>query len=378
MRYKIINRKKLFATIAADVVGNIVFSPVKMFRKGGDLNKNIRNILIIRTAYVGDILMTLPVLKPLKARFPQAKISFLASREGAQLLKGNPYIDRIFHLNPFWFYQSSIMEYLHFIKQVRAERFDIVLEARGDIRELWFIVSLLRSRFKVSYGFGGGAYLLTHVVPFTHIKHRVEYHLDLVRYLGCSTDGIEWGIYLSEDERKGIREILEDSGIKEPFVTVHPGARGPLKRWSTKGYAEVCDSIREQYKMPLVLLGSEAEKNLTSEIAKNTRLNPIILTGRLSLRELAGILSESALFICNDSAPMHIAAAMKTPTVAIFGPSKSLETGPYGNICRIVEKDFPCRVTCDESVCSHNMYQACMKAISPQDVFSAVRELMDS
>lgn len=376
MKYKIINKKKLYATIAADLMGNILFSPIKMFRKKEDLNRNIKNILLIRTAYMGDIIMTLPVLKSLKARFPKAKISFVASREGAQLLEGNPYIDRVLPFNPFWFYKSSIAEYIRFIKQLRAEKFDIVLEARGDIRELWFIVSLLKSRFKVGYSFGGGAYLLTHVVPFTHMKHRVEYHLDLVRYLGCSTDGIEWGIYLSKDERKRVREIMEVSGIKKPFISIHPGARLPLKRWSTKGYAEVCEMVIKHYEMPLVLLGSEAEVNLANDIAKDIRFKPIILAGSLSLRELSGILSESALLICNDSAPMHIAAAMETPTVAIFGPSKSLETGPYGNTCRVVEKDFPCRFTCDERVCGHKEYQACMKEITPDDVFNAVQELI--
>jgi len=75
---------------------------------------------------------------------------------------------------------------------------------------------------------------------------------------------------------------------------------------------------------------------------------------------------------------MHIAAAMKTPTVAIFGPSKSLETGPYGNTCRVVEKDFPCRFTCDERACGHKEYQACMKKITPHDIFNAVQELMNS
>ena len=81
-------------------------------------------------------------------------------------------------------------------------------------------------------------------------------------------------------------------------------------------------------------------------------------------------------FICNDSAPMHIAAAMKTLTVAIFGPSKSRETGPYGNVHRVVEKDFPCRFTCDEDSCKHKIYQACMKAITPDDVYNAAMELI--
>jgi predicted lipopolysaccharide heptosyltransferase III len=377
MKYKIINRKKLIVTILSDVIGYIVFSPLKIFRKSPDIDQTMREILILRTAYVGDILMTLPVLRPLKERFPQARISFIASREGAELLKGNPYIDRIFPFDPFWFYRASIRDYFSFISKIRSEQFDLVIEARGDIRELLLIVLLLRSRFKLSYGFGGGAYLLTHVVPFTGMKHRIEYHLDLVRYLGCPTDVIDWRVYLEEDEKKKIREILDTHEIKKPFISMHPGARLPLKRWSIEGYAALGDMMAKELGMTLVMLGSENEMELVNKIVKNMNHKPVVLAGRLNLRELAGFLAESALFICNDSAPMHIAAAMKTPTVGIFGPSKSLETGPYRDNCRAVEKDFPCRFTCDESVCKYGVYHACMKAVTPGDVFSAVKKLID-
>ena len=376
MKYKIINRKKLFATSLLDIIGYSVFWPFKIFRRKKEIDRKIREILIIRTAYLGDIIMTLPILKPLKETFPQAKISFIASKQGSELLKGNPYIDTIYGLNPFWFYKSSLAEYLGFIRRIRQKKYDLVIEARGDIRELWLIVYLLKSRFRLSYGFGGGAYLLTHVVPFTEMKHRVEYHLDLVRYLGCVADGIEWGVYLKREEKEHVRGILKTNGITKPFISVHPGARLPLKRWSVNGYANLCDMMAEEWEAPIVLLGSEDERELVDDIMNCMKHTPVNLAGMMNLRELAGFLSESTLFVCNDSAPMHIASAVGTSTVAIFGPSKSIETGPYGINCKVVEKEFPCRFTCDESTCKHKVYQECMKAITPNDVFTAVKGLM--
>jgi len=107
------------------------------------------------------------------------------------------------------------------------------------------------------------------------------------------------------------------------------------------------------------------------------KAKPIILAGKINLREMAGIFSKSALVICNDSAPMHIAAALKIPTIAIFGPSKSMETGPYGNKNIVVEKDYPCRYTCDERVCRHDMENACLTDVLIEDVYDAVKRHFD-
>jgi ADP-heptose:LPS heptosyltransferase len=266
---------------------------------------------------------------------------------------------------------------LQFLKRIRSEKFDLVIEARGDIRELLFIVSLLRARFKLSYGFGGGGYLLTHVVPFRQIKHRIEYHLDLVRFLGCSTEDIEWGVYLNNDEKRKIRENLKNNNLLKPFISAHPGARLPLKQWQSEKCAVLYERIIEEYKIPLIILGAKQEKELVDNIVRRMKYKPVVLAGSLNLRELAGILSKTNLFICNDSAPMHIAAAMKTPTVAIFGPSKSQETKPYGNVYRVVEKDFPCRFSCDEKVCHHEVYNECMKTITVDDVFNSVKTLIE-
>jgi len=98
--------------------------------------------------------------------------------------------------------------------------------------------------------------------------------------------------------------------------------------------------------------------------------------GKTNLRTLTALIERLDLFICNDSAPLHIASAVGTPTIAIFGPSKSRETGPYGNIHKVVEKDFPCRYSCDENICKHEIYNECMKTITPDDVCKAVREVI--
>lgn len=363
--------------MAADGLGRILFKPVWLFRKQHCADyASIREILIIRTAYVGDVVMTLPILKPLKARYPNSRITFLTSSMAAPLLQNNPFIDKILSYDPFWFYQTKKADYYQFMRRFKRMRFDLVMEARGDIREILLLAWLAKAKYRLSHGVGGGAYLLTDVVPYHGLQHKVDYHLDLVRYLGCKTVETELRIYLNQQEKEGVKALLRSHGINGPFIAAHPGSRLLLKCWPLDRCARLYSDIISDYGVPLVLLGTNSETDRIAEIVAKMNHKPFVLTGQLSLRELAAVLAESALLICNDSAPMHIAAAMKTPTVAIFGPSKSVETAPYGNLHKVVEEDFPCRVTCDESSCKHELHNACMLAVQIDQVKNAVDDLL--
>ena len=375
--YKIINKKKRIATIIADSLGKTIFRAAKLFEKPKKNDfENVKSILVIRTAYIGDVVMTLPMLKPLKERFPEAKISFLTSSSAKDILINNPYLDEIITFNPFWFYPAKIKEYLKFIREFKKRKFDLIIEARGDIREFLFLVWPLKARFKVSYDVGGGGYLLSHVVPYADVCHRVEYHLDIVRYLGGKGNDICWDIYLKENEIRKVEQILRENEIHKSFISIHPGSRQPLKRWAKERYALLADMLIKQEGRGVVFLGSPGERQLVESIVNKMKATPVNLVGKTNLREMAGIFSKSALVVCNDSAPMHIAAAVDTPIVAVFGPSKSVETGPYGNKNIVVEKDYPCRFTCDESVCSHHVFNACMADILVEDVFDAVKKCL--
>jgi len=363
--------------MAADAIGRTVTWPVRLFRRREAIEAAcVRRLLVVRTAYTGDVVMTLPILKPLKARFPAAEITFLTSRAAAPLLDRHPCVDRVIAYDPFWFYASPKADYLRFIKGMRGQVFDLVLEARGDIRDLLLLVAPLKARYKVSCGIGGGAYLLTHVVPYGGVTHRVEYHLNMARALGAEVGNVEWGFTLADEEQQAVDELLAARGLGGPFVAVHPGSRLPLKRWPLKSCRALYERIIDEVGLPIVVLGSEREREMCGHIVGQMARPPVSLAGALSLRELAGVLSKAALFVCNDSAPMHIAAAVGTPTVAVFGPSDSVETGPYGNRARVVERSMPCRATCDENRCRHRVHHECMRSITVDEVFEAVRQLL--
>lgn len=357
--------------------GKLLFWPKLCFRAEKPIPASeVKEILLIRTAYIGDVVMTLPMLKPLKKKFPNAKLTFLTAFGAKAVLDNNPYVDAVISYDAFWFYATPKSRYPGFIREFRKRRFDLVIEARADIRDILFLVWPATARYKVSYNVGGGSYLLTHVAPYRGLKHKVAYHLDLAEYLGCDTNELEWGIYLTSDEKQQVRNVLKGKKLAEPFLCAHPGARLLLKRWPPDKCAQLYDRIIQTYGMPIALVGSGEEIPLVTDIANRMKHRPITLAGDLTIRTLAGVLSKAEAFICNDSGPMHIAACMDTPTVAIFGPSKSVETAPYGKIHRVVEKAVPCRYQCPESSCRNAHYHICMESIQVEDVFQAVEEIL--
>ncbi len=383
--YKIINRKKRIATIIADLFGNLLFFPLRFIRKQEAITPDrVKTICIIRTAYIGDVVMTLPILPALQKRYPEAKITFLTSTASAAVLRHNKYIDTILTFNPFWFYPGSLKDWFVFIRKLRSLRFDLLIETRADIRELALLAFWIPARFKVSYDVGGGGYLLTHKVPYPGLCHKVDYHLHIARYLGCSVEGAEAELFITSEEDQEVASLLDKKEITGPFIVVHPGSRLVLKRWFHERFAQVCANLFRQYRLPVVLVGGADESPLTQGILvtlQDQQCQAVSLAGALNIRQLAALLGRAALFLCNDSAPMHIAAAMKTPTLAIFGPSKSVETAPYSPVGQVVEKDFSCRFTCDESRCRYpehgSAYHACLQEITVQDVQQAAEEILN-
>jgi len=375
--YKIINKKKLFITKVGDHIGKIAFFSGLFHEKRGDIPFDIQKILIIRTAYIGDVILTLPVLAPLKKLFPRAKISFLSTSNAREILEKNPFIDEVIPYDAFWFYgnkaASNFFDYFKILRFIRSRAYDLVIEARGDIRDIFLLAFLSKSKYRTSYAVGGGGFLLTHTVPFRKIKHKIQYHLDIVKSLGGKVGSVEWDLYLTEDENRIISELLKKmaSPHNRSLVAIHPGARKELKRWSIRGFASVADRLVDKLGVSIILMGGPGDVDLAKQIEKTMKHPAFAVAGKTSLRQTAAILKRCRMFICNDSAPLHIASLTKTPTVAVFGPSKSLETGPYGNVHTVVEKPFECRYRCDENQCEHHPHNDCLNSVTSDDVFDA-------
>jgi len=381
--YKIINKRKLFAAKVGDRIGKIAFFPGLFHKKGRRIPfDSIQRILIIRTSYIGDVVLTLPILSPLKKLFPHAKISFLTTSNAAEILEKNPYVDEIISYDAFWFYRnkaaSAFLNYLKILRFIRLRPYDLVIEARGDIRDIFLLAYLSKNTYRISYDVGGGGFLLTHVVPFRKIEHKIRYHMGIVKYLGSTPDSVEWDMYLTEDEKHLADRMLKEKGVLRgrTMIAIHPGGRKKLKRWYPEGFAGVAHRLTELFDASILIMGGPDDVEIARLVERSARFRSFMLVGETSLRLMAAVLEKCDLFICNDSCALHVASMMGTPTVAIFGPSKSMETGPWGSTCRIVEKNFECRYACDEDVCNRSDYNACMRAIRQDDVLDAACDIL--
>lgn len=372
-------------------MGYAAFAPFKLLGLSGRpiTPGDIREILVVRTAYIGDVVMTLPILGPIKNTFPNARLTFLACSAARDILAANPHIDSVIAYDAFWFYKKSgFSRYLRLVNELRRKRFDLVIEARGDIRDIFLIAYLSGARHRISYGVGGGGFLLTDIVPFERIRHRVDYHLDIARRLGAepgapgapgAIDAIDWGVMPGKAHSSNAEALLSlhNPNGAGPAVGIHAGGRKELKRWGRERYAELASELASRFNARVFFTGSAEDYPLIDGIIKGAGRGAINLAGKTDLLTLSALLKRLDVFVTNDSSVLHLASAVKCPCVAVFGPSKSNETGPYANpVSRVVEKDFPCRETCDEDKCLHGVHNECMSAISVADVLNAVEDAL--
>lgn len=201
--------------------------------------------------------------------------------------------------------------------------------------------------------------------------HAVDRYLDMVKYLGVNFDRVAFPIPLSEHEKKKVDGILNANGIREetPFVVINPSARWKTKLWKTKRFAALCNAIIERFSCKVVMVGTSYNEQ-NKDIASLTNNRVIDLTGKTTLKELAYLMRLSAAVITVDSGPMHIAAAVNVPVVALFGPTAPWRTGPYGEIHTVIRKELPCS-PCFSRVCQD---MACMEKIEVEDVLKAVEQ----
>lgn len=385
--YKIINRRKLHAVRSADLVLDQMARIGLLGRRPGSspvpLPAEVDHILMIRFAYVGDVILTLPAVQPLRARFPGARIHLLTSRGAGELVADYPGIDRVITFDPPWFYprvtSAGWLEVRRLIRELKRGAYQLGIDFRGDIRNIMFGLFLPGIPHRLSYSSGGGEALLTHPVPWRRWKHKAEFHLDILREAGIPCElrppELQPGPAGERELERVCPALFRDDD--RPLVVVHPGARVALKRWPASEYRSLVTKLIRHHEIRVVITGDAGERHLCRQVVPDMVRGEVLnLAGQLTIRGLAALLARARVLVSNDSMPMHLGAAVGTRVVAVFGPSKPRETAPLGEGHRVVVKYFPCRYTCDELRCRYEHHRACLKAITPTEVLRAVEPLL--
>lgn len=349
--------------------------------------KPINRILLTRMKFIGDIVLTTPVIRSLRAHFPDAYIAYMGDKEAVSLLEHNPWLNEII---PFDFSNPAVIEQPRVIFQLRKRKFDVVVDFFGNPRSalLSFITG---APLRIGGDFGTRGKLFTHRVRDDgKPKTAIEFHYQYVKPLGIepptlSGSGWRTEVFLTEDERREARIFLQwqDIDLTRPIVGLHPGATWLAKIWLADRFAELANQIVTKLGAQVLITQGPNDGGIVQEVVppNNGGMGQDVkVLNVLPLRQLAAVLSHCSVYVANDSGPMHIAVAVGTPTIGIFGPGEENIWFPYvtpyynssdGHIA--LRKDVFCH-PCHLNVCNREGegYMECMKLLTVQEVLAEV------
>jgi len=339
-----------------------------------------QKILIVRTDRVGDVLLSTPVIKNLREAYPHAHIAFMCRPYTKEVLEGNPYLDEIIVYDKYGKHKSFFAS-VTFSLFLRKKHFDwaVILHPTNRVHLVTFFANIpLRIGWNKKL-----PHLLTQALVYLKkegLKHEMEYTLDILRALEVPI--VDKRIYfaLRDEDEAHIDKLLHERrvGGDDFIITVHPSASCVSKRWPQDYFCRLIELLQEAMNPIIVLVTSRDERQYAEEIAKRFP-RAIDLRGALSLGELAALINRSALFISNDSGPVHIAASLNIPVISLFGrkdPGLSpTRWRPLGERSFYLHEDVNCSV-CLAHNCDKNFL--CLRSIKPESVFKLAQEVLST
>jgi len=347
-------------------------------RKKIDKSK-VRNILIRATNWVGDVVMTMPALEAVRENFPESSITVLSKPWVVSLYENHPAVDKVIHFNKGNGYFADLFEVIRTIGLIRKQTFDLAILFQNAI-EAALLSYFGNVRFRVGYNTDARGLFLTHKVIRSDevLKvHQVEYYLSILRAMDWGAISRDPTVHVSSENVQKARMILSSNGIKpEDFlIGLSPGAIfGEAKRWPVDRFARIGDWAVEKWGSKVLVMGSRKEKGICDLLSSSMNHSSLNLCGQTTLGEAMGIISLCDFFVTNDSGLMHIAAALGVPTLAIFGSTDPVATGPRGPKTRIVRHETEC-APCLKAVCPKDFQ--CMLSIKPEEVWEEMEILRE-
>lgn len=339
-----------------------------------------RSFLVVEPWGIGDVVLSTALLRALRANFPAARINLLAKPYARDLLANSGLVDQIICFDfPWTAFEGKLTpskyvprEFQGLIRQLRSLDVDVSFDARRDIRSN-LITYFAGARRRIGYDFGGGAHLLTDVLPSgTQNDHKVSDWLALLEPLGVANcNGFVPSLTVTEAEKANARQRLAILGLsrERPIVGVNPGARQAVRRWEPERFAAVIDALVEKHGVQVLLF--EAEEGDSSQITPRHWVRRV----KSDLRGFMALVTQCDLLLCSDSGPMHIANALGVPVTALFGPQRREWYGPRGELDTVVQADdMPCRPCFDACIFAS---PRCMEAITVDAVTSAIGTQLD-
>lgn len=348
--------------------------------------EHIKRVLIVKLLHHGDVLLTSPLFSVLKAHYPHLEVDALIYAETEAMLSQHPAISQL-HLVTRRHNSPDLKAYVQaehrLFSTLRSRRYDLLIHLTENRRGL-VLSHLLRPRYRVAYRYAQRSMLwqrsFTHLVPNAGPRrHTVEKHLDTLRRMGLQPSPQERRLVLTipvADQQRVAAMLTREGIAAKSYIHIHPTSRWLFKCWEPAKFAQTINLLRERG-FPVVLTAAPdaTENEFIAHILARVEHPVVNLAGQLSLKELAAVTHQARCFVGVDSVPMHIAAAVQTPTVVLFGPSGEIEWGPWQVPHRIITTAPPCR-PCGFDGCGGGKLSECLSDIPVTHVFNAILEIM--
>jgi predicted lipopolysaccharide heptosyltransferase III len=355
-----------------------------MIVKGGTFDRPINTILIIQLGDIGDVLWATPTFRAVKETYRQANVSVLVREGFGSLLESDPHIHRIFEVkhykgNPL----KRAKEQIKFIRDLRKARFDLVFDLRSDDRGT-FMAFLSGAPMRASIVY---LYIPWRDRFFTHLGNpppvdkticsAAEQSLRVVKEFGITPRDDVPKLQVSEKAYNRVKRLFDKEGIDDDrMITLNPFSRWKYKEWEYDKWTNVIDWLWEEYEIATVIVGAIEEKDQSEYIIQRCCGRVYNLTGKTTLGELAGVLSHGCLHLGVDSAPPHIAAAVGTPTITIYGPSDWRDWAPQGEAHGVVVPDCVC-APCQKKGCDDTGISRCLEDLNTDTVKKSIRKFVN-
>jgi len=337
-------------------------------------------ILVIKPCCLGDVLMTTPVLAALRERFPRSTIHYAVAGHARPAIEGHPDVDAIVDAGPGAGREQRAL--LRLLRRMRAGRYDLCLVLE---RSPMFTVLPYLAGIPVRAGIdsAGRGFALNVRVPWNESLHEVDLYLSVAGALGCRTTERHLKFVPQRAAREAVETLWHDHDLGERVVAIAPGGGTnpgmdlPEKRWPAERFAALADRLHFEHGLAIAIIGGQPDRTVCAAMRASMRAPAIDLTGAIPFAERAAFFERCALYIGNDSGPMHLAVAVGCPVVAIFGPTNPELYGPYHARARVVRRDLacsPCFVHGHFPQCPNR--HACMRGLQLDEVYSACRELL--
>jgi lipopolysaccharide heptosyltransferase II len=329
---------------------------------------NIKKVLFSKPGAIGDLLHTLPALQAVKNTFPDAQVTVLVSPGLDSLIQGTPIADRvqIFDKSKF---KKSFLDFIVFGMHLRNERYDLFVDMQPSARS--FVLRL----------FSGAEHILIYrkqknVSPGKQRIHAVNNFMDTLKPLGINFPADKIDLPLQEDARRTIDHFLAKQGLRGSKMLValncSVGAARPARNWFPERFAELADRLINELGADVIFIGGPEDRDVVNSVMERMKGKALSAAGDLSLSESAALLSRCSCLVSSDTGPLHLATAVHTPVVGLFGSTDPKRTGPVGKGHQVLMKDLSC-VPCEKKNCPLGT-RACMGLISSDEVFEAVRK----